>query len=330
MVYVIPTFQNPTGKTLPEERRKALAELGSKYDVIILEDDPYQELRYSGDKLKPIKYYDQTGHTVYANSFSKIFSPGSRLGFVYAAPEIIDKLFDIKVATNSHTSNLPQVLCAEFFNRGYFDAHLEKARRTFWLANRLGCPYIRMFSFYPPKGKNIRDCREEVIEKVGALLDLADEYGVTLCHENEAKIYGEAPELCLDLLQHFDGRLRCVFDMGNYVLEGVKPLDEGYGLLKDTIAYFHIKDALSAGAIVPPGCGEANIKEILSEHVRYSADDFFVSVEPHLQLFSGLNALVGRRFDNPYKYNDPKEAFTDAVNKLKELLPRGKLLKRIF
>lgn len=126
MVYVIPTFQNPTGKTLPEERRKALAELGSKYDVIILEDDPYQELCYSGEKLKPIKYYDQTGHTVYANSFSKIFSPGSRLGFVYAAPEIIDKLFDIKVATNSHTSNLPQVLCAEFFNRGHFDEHLKK------------------------------------------------------------------------------------------------------------------------------------------------------------------------------------------------------------
>ena len=109
--------------------------------------------------------------------------------------------------------------------------------------------------------------------------------------------------------------------MGNYVLEGVKPYSEAYGLLRDSIAYFHIKDALAAGAIVPPGCGEANIKEILEEHARYSKEDFFVAIEPHLQLFSGLNALVGRSFDNPYKYNDAKEAFTDAVRKLKELLP---------
>ena len=126
MVYVIPTFQNPTGKTLPAERRQKLAELGSRYDVIILEDDPYRDLRYSGEELKPIKSYDKTGHTVQANSFSKIFSPGSRLGYVCAEHRIIEKLIDAKSATNSHTSMLPQILCAEFFARGYFDAHLKK------------------------------------------------------------------------------------------------------------------------------------------------------------------------------------------------------------
>lgn len=126
MVYVIPTFQNPTGKTIPAERRAKLAELGSKYDVIILEDDPYRDLRYSGEALKPIKAYDQTGHTVLANSFSKIFSPGSRLGYVYADHKIIEKLVDAKSATNSHTSMLPQILCAEFFARGYYDQHLKK------------------------------------------------------------------------------------------------------------------------------------------------------------------------------------------------------------
>ena len=126
MVYVIPTFQNPTGKTLPDDRRKKLVELGSKYDVIILEDDPYRDLRYSGEELLPIKAYDKTGHTVLANSFSKIFSPGSRLGYVYADHAIIEKLFAAKTATNSHTSMLPQILCAEFFERGYYDAHLKK------------------------------------------------------------------------------------------------------------------------------------------------------------------------------------------------------------
>jgi 2-aminoadipate transaminase len=123
MVYVIPTFQNPTGITLSMERRKKIAEFGSKYDVIILEDDPYRDIRYSGSELLPIKSFDQTGHTILANSFSKIFSAGSRLGYILANDEVSNKLFDVKSATNSHTSMLPQILCAEFFKRGYYPAH---------------------------------------------------------------------------------------------------------------------------------------------------------------------------------------------------------------
>lgn len=125
-VYVIPTFQNPTGKTLPTDRRRALAELGSKYDVLIIEDDPYREMRYSGEALPMIKSFDRTGHTVMSNSFSKVFSPGSRLGFMHASTEIIQRAFDAKTATNSHTSNLPQVLCAEYFKRGMYKPHLER------------------------------------------------------------------------------------------------------------------------------------------------------------------------------------------------------------
>lgn len=123
MVYVIPTFQNPTGITLSLERRIKIAELGSKYDVIILEDDPYRDIRYSGSDLLPIKAFDKTGHTILANSFSKIFSAGSRLGYILANDEVSNKLFDVKSATNSHTSMLPQILCAEFFKRGYYTAH---------------------------------------------------------------------------------------------------------------------------------------------------------------------------------------------------------------
>ena len=123
LVYVIPTFQNPTGRTLSLERRKKIAELGSKYDVIILEDDPYRDIRYSGEDLLPIKAFDKTGHTVLANSFSKIFSPGSRIGYVYANDEIISKMVDAKSATNSHSSLLPQIICAEFFKRGYYPEH---------------------------------------------------------------------------------------------------------------------------------------------------------------------------------------------------------------
>ena len=123
MVYVVPTFQNPTGKTLPTDRRKALAELGSKYDVIILEDDPYRDIRYSGVDLPPIKTFDKTGHTVLASSFSKIFSPGSRLGYVLASRELIDLFYQMQTATVSVTSTLSQVIFAEFFRRGYYEEH---------------------------------------------------------------------------------------------------------------------------------------------------------------------------------------------------------------
>lgn len=125
LIYVIPTFQNPSGRTMSLARRKALAELGSQHDVVILEDDPYCELRYSGEPLPPVKSFDQTGHTIFANSFSKIFSPGSRLGYVYANDAIVRKLYDAKTATNSHASVLAQILCAEFFSRGLYDAHLK-------------------------------------------------------------------------------------------------------------------------------------------------------------------------------------------------------------
>lgn len=126
IVYAIPTFQNPTGKTLPENRRRRMAQLGSKYNVLILEDDPYGEIRYSGQPLKPIKSYDRTGHTVYANSFSKIFSPGIRLGYIVAEPALMSCLQDIKCATNSHTSALTQVIIAEFLKRGLYPDHLKR------------------------------------------------------------------------------------------------------------------------------------------------------------------------------------------------------------
>ncbi len=128
MVYVIPTFQNPSGRTTSLERRKALAELGSRYDVMVLEDDPYSEMRYSGETLPPIKAFDTTGNTLFVNSFSKIFSPGSRLGYIYAKEEIVRKIYDVKTATNSHASVLAQVICAEFFNRGLYEPHLKMIR----------------------------------------------------------------------------------------------------------------------------------------------------------------------------------------------------------
>lgn len=123
MIYTVPTFQNPSGRTLSLPRRKRVAELAAQYDVLVLEDDPYRDIRYSGEDLAPIQTFDTVGNVIVANSFSKIFSPGCRLGYVVAPAPVIEKLTEVKSATNSHSSMLPQVLCAEFFNRGCYPAH---------------------------------------------------------------------------------------------------------------------------------------------------------------------------------------------------------------
>ncbi len=125
MIYTIPTFQNPTGRTLSLERRKKLAELAEEYDVVVLEDDPYRDIRYSGSDLLPIKSFDKVGNVVLGNSFSKIFSAGSRLGYITGNDKVVHALEGVKSASNSHTSLLPQILAAEFFKRGYYPAHHE-------------------------------------------------------------------------------------------------------------------------------------------------------------------------------------------------------------
>ncbi|MFT8707802.1 MAG: PLP-dependent aminotransferase family protein [Sporolactobacillus sp.] len=125
MIYVVPTFQNPTGKTLPADRREKLAQLASANDLIILEDDPYRDIRYSGQELPPIKSFDTTGHTILAGSFSKIFSPGCRLGYVVATEAVTKLFYQVQTATISHTSTLTQMICAQFFKRGYYPAHHE-------------------------------------------------------------------------------------------------------------------------------------------------------------------------------------------------------------
>ena len=202
--------------------------------------------------------------------------------------------------------------------KGDLNGHFETAKRVYETANILGAKNVRMFSFYS-KETPFNKCKSEIYSGLEKLVDLSDDTGLTLCHENEALIYGESPEKCLEIAEYFGGRIKCVFDMGNFVLDGYEPM-AAYKILFDYIEYFHIKDAFYTGAIVPAGKGEAKIEEILDDYKSNGKKDAFISLEPHLQTFSGLNALVGKSFDNPYKYDNQKAAFTDAVEKLKGLL----------
>lgn len=225
------------------------------------------------------------------------------------------KLLDYGIKASSIGSPLGKIQLD-----GDMSNHYETAKRVFETANELGAKYVRAFSFYLPEGKTNSECRSMVLDALEGLVKISEEYGVTICHENEAKIYGESPDACLDVLEYFGGRLKCVFDMGNFVLDGYKPYPDAYKKLFNYIEYFHIKDALYAGAIVPAGKGEATIKEILDDYKLNGKKDAFITLEPHLQTFDGLNALVGKSFENPYKYANQQEAFTDGVKCLKELL----------
>ncbi len=123
-LYVIPTFQNPTGRTLSLERRKKLLELASKYDVLIFEDNPYFELRYEGEDIPTLKSMDTEGRVVYCGSYSKVLSPGMRLGFCVANKEIINRMVVCKQVSDVHTNLYFQMLVAHYLEEYDLDAHI--------------------------------------------------------------------------------------------------------------------------------------------------------------------------------------------------------------
>lgn len=117
MVYLIPDFQNPTGRTLSLERRKRIVELANQYDVLIVEDSPYSELNYSDEKLPPLKHFDTEGRVIYLSTFSKIICPGFRLGWIAASPELIQKLSLLKENLDLHTNQFVQYAVSSYLNQ---------------------------------------------------------------------------------------------------------------------------------------------------------------------------------------------------------------------
>jgi 2-aminoadipate transaminase len=122
--YIIPTFQNPSGVTTSAEKRKKIYELCQSHGVIILEDDPYAELRYEGEGLAPIKSYDEEGIVIKLMSFSKTISPGLRVGAAIADKGIIHKFNLAKQGMDVHTSNLSQAIVSEYIRLGYYAPHV--------------------------------------------------------------------------------------------------------------------------------------------------------------------------------------------------------------
>ena len=124
-VYTIPTFQNPTGRTISLERRKQMIALCKEHGVLILEDDPYCDLRYSGQPVPPIKSFDEDNTVIYLMSFSKIISPGLRVGATIADPRIIQKYNIAKQGEDLHTANLSQEIVNAYMLSGKAEPHIE-------------------------------------------------------------------------------------------------------------------------------------------------------------------------------------------------------------
>ncbi len=200
-----------------------------------------------------------------------------------------------------------------------FNAHLDKLKHTLEIADILGSKNIRMFSFYIDAGKKPSDYRNEVIERLGIMVETAAPSGIALCHENEKGIYGDNAERCLDILESVKG-IKCIFDPANFVQCG-QDVNVAWDMLGDRVYYLHIKDALADGSVVPAGHGVGALKRVVGEFVKNGGNA--LTVEPHLTVFSGLSNLERegeKSVVGKFQYPDADTAFDAACDAIKAIL----------
>lgn len=202
-----------------------------------------------------------------------------------------------------------------------FEEHLKKLARVIEIAKALETKYIRVFSFYIAKGDDLEKWHDEVIFRMKKMAEMAEREGVILLHENEKDIWGELPEQCDRIIREVNSpALRAVFDPANFIQAGAKPYPDAYNIMKPHIEYMHIKDALEDGKVVPAGYGIGGIDKILTD-LKASGWTGFLSLEPHLGAFKGLDALEG---DNKTVMEDgaTPEKFTLAYESLMKIVEK--------
>lgn len=228
--------------------------------------------------------------------------------------EIKAKLAAAGIGVSSIGSPIGKIGIAE-----EFAPHLDKLKRTLEIQKELDAPYVRMFSFYLPKDRDPGEFREEVLDRMGKMVEEAEKWDSVLLHENEKGIYGDNASRCKDLMDAFYGpHFRAVFDFANFVEVGQQTLP-AYENLKPYIEYVHVKDALmKEKKVVPAGRGDGHVKEILADLIGGGWKGF-LSLEPHLTDFAGLAALeqdAQKRGDAL----DGKSAWKLALDSLRAIL----------
>ncbi len=153
-IYALPNFQNPSGATLTIERRRKLAELADKYDVPIVEDDPYAELIFEGEPLPPVTRFAQElrgaeAASLHLGTFSKTLSPGLRLGWIAAPAEVIRKIVLLKQGTDLHTSMFTQAVAYEIARSDFIDEHVRQIRAVY--GERMLAMIAALEKYFPPE-----------------------------------------------------------------------------------------------------------------------------------------------------------------------------------
>ncbi|MCM1488352.1 MAG: PLP-dependent aminotransferase family protein [Firmicutes bacterium] len=156
-IYTIPNFQNPMGVTMSLERRRQILELAYKYNVLIVEDNPYGDLRFAGVDVPSIKSLDTKGHVIYAGSFSKVLSPGLRVGYMIASKTIISKATVALQTSTVHTNIWAQMVAYRFVTESDFEGHLERLREIYknkcrLMLNSLYFAMPKSIAFTEPEG----------------------------------------------------------------------------------------------------------------------------------------------------------------------------------
>ena len=195
--------------------------------------------------------------------------------------------------------------------------HLDTFRHTLEIAHILGAENLRLFSFYT-KGLNPADCRGQVMDWMGQLLEVGANSGINLCHENEKGIYGDTAERCREILDAFP-ILKGIFDPANFV-QCEEDTIAAWKLLKDKIHYLHIKDAVGI-QVVPAGMGDGNVPYIVKEYLAQGGNA--MTLEPHLKVFDGLKELEAPGEESvvgKFTYPSSDAAFDAACNALKTIL----------
>lgn len=200
--------------------------------------------------------------------------------------------------------------------------HFETFKRTVEIAKKLGTKYIRIFSFYIPSGENPLSYKDEVLKRLGQMSDYAKENGVILLHENEKGIFGERPENCKIIFDAlYSDSFQGIFDPANFIQAGCDSF-YAFQMLRPFISYMHIKDAMPDGSVVPAGLGAGRISDII-DLIKDDSKKMFLSVEPHLGAFQGLDKLEKGENKTLAQGASSEEKFILAVNSLKDVLKKS-------
>ena len=194
-----------------------------------------------------------------------------------------------------------------------FNAYKDKIRHVCQLANIFETDRIRAFSFF-----NAYNQRQKVMDYLSEMVNIAKEYGVCICHENEKDIYGDTSERVLDLIYNVDG-LKIIYDPANFIQCG-ELADKTLNLFHTNAEYFHIKDVIaSTDELVPAGYGDGKIDRLINMLDR----SVTLTLEPHLAVFDAFKSIDKSIMKHKFKFENNEQAFTFAVNALKELLSKN-------